>query len=180
MANNKDKNKENQAVSEDAVAENGADTLSGLELEELRAKAAEREQFLDLLQRSRAEFENYQKRAQKDREQERKYMYGAFVFDLLPVLDNLERTLNAAKQGGDTGPLVQGVAMVQNQFLDLLKRYGITRIDAEGKPFDPNIHQAVMQQESKEKPPNTVLQVLEHGYMNHDRVLRPAKVIVSK
>ena len=107
-------------------------------------------------------------------------MYGAFVFDLLPVLDNLERTLGAAKQAGESGPLVQGVAMVQNQFLDLLKRYGITRIDAEGKPFDPNVHQAVMQQETKDKPPNTVLQVLEHGYMNHDRVLRPAKVIVSK
>src|SRR5262245_12043159 len=138
-------NKQNQSVADEAAPDNGAETLSGLELEQLRAKAAEREQFLDLLQRSRAEFENYQKRAQKDREQERKYMYGAFVFDLLPVLDNLERTLNAAKQAGENGPLVQGVAMVQSQFLDLLKRYGIIRIDAEGKPFDPNLHQAVMQ-----------------------------------
>jgi len=175
-----EKNKENQTVADEAAPENGADTCSGLELEQLRAKAAEREQFLDLLQRSRADFENYQKRAQKDREQERKYMYGTFVFDLLPVLDNLERTLNAAKQAGENGPLVQGVAMVQSQFLDLLKRYGTTRIEAEGKPFDPNVHQAVMQQEDKTRPPNTVIQVLEHGYMNHDRVLRPAKVVVSK
>ena len=70
--------------------------------------------------------------------------------------------------------------MVQSQFLDVLKRYGITPIEALGKPFDPNVHQAVMQQENKEQPPNTVLQVLEPGYMIQDRALRPAKVIVSK
>ena len=99
--------------------------------------------------------------------------------DLLPVFDNLERTLHAAQQAGEKGALVQGVAMVQAQFLEQLKRHGITRIDAQGKPFDPNLHQAVMQQPSADVEPNTVLQVLEQGFMNHDRVLRPAKVIVS-
>ena len=158
---------------------NGAETVSGDELAKLRAKAAERDQFLDLLQRKQAEFENYQKRARQDREQERKYMYGPLVFDFLPVVDNLDRAMTAAKQAGETGPLVQGVAMVQNQFLELLKRYGITPIEAMGKLFDPNVHQAVMQQPGKEQPPNTILQVLEQGYMNQDRVLRPAKVIVS-
>src|SRR3989442_15227304 len=115
-----DNNKEQSLASEteDRADANGPEPVIPGEFEQLRAKAAEREQFLDLLQRSRADFENYQKRAQKDREQERKYMYGAFVFDLLPVLDNLERTLGAAKQAGESGPLVQGVAMVQNQFLD--------------------------------------------------------------
>src|SRR5262245_6019439 len=153
---------------------------SAEELDKLRAKAAERDQYLDLLQRTRAEFENYQKRAQKDREQERRYLFGTFVIDLLPVIDNLERALVAAEQAGEKGPLVQGVVMVQAQFLDLLKRYGITRIEAQDQPFDPNVHQAVMQQEAKDKPPSSVLQVLEQGYMNQDRVLRPAKVIVSK
>src|SRR5262249_45752561 len=150
------------------------------DLETLRARAAERDQFLDMLQRSRAEFENYQKRARKEREEERPYVYGPLAYDLLPVLDNLERAMAAARQAGETGPLVQGVALVQNQFLELLKRYGITRIEALGKPFDPNVHQAVMQQPSEKHPANTVLQVLEEGFMNHDRVLRPAKVIVSK
>jgi molecular chaperone GrpE len=158
---------------------NGADMVGGEELAKLRAKAAERDQYLDMLQRSRAEFENYQKRAQKDREQERRYMYGPLVFDFLPVLDNLDRAVVAAQQAGETGPLVQGVALVQNQFLELLKRYGITRIDALGKPFDPNIHQAVMQQPAKDQPANTVVQVLEQGFMNQDRVLRPAKVVVA-
>ena len=150
------------------------------DLEKLRALAAERDQFLDLLQRTQADFENYQKRIQRERLQERRYMYGPLVLDLLPVFDNLERAIAAAQEAGEKGPLVQGVAMVQTQFLDLLKRYGITAIDALGKPFDPNLHQAVMQQPAAEQPSNTVVQVLEQGFLNQDRVLRPAKVVVSK
>jgi molecular chaperone GrpE len=168
-------------------APNGAQAMSdaapgveGSELEALRKKAAECDQYLDLLHRTRAEFENYQKRVQKDRDQERRYMSGEVLSALLPVLDNLERAVAAAQQAGEKGPLVEGVAMVQNQFLELFKRFGVTRIDAQDKPFDPHLHQAVMQQEAADKPANTVVQVLEHGYLNQDRVLRPAKVIVSK
>lgn len=162
------------------AAENGESAGVGPEeLAELRKKAAERDQFLDLAQRSRAEFENYQKRSQRDREQERKYAYAPLAFDLLPVIDNLERALAAARQSGDAGALVQGVTMVHAQFLDLLRRHGITRIEAEGRPFDPNLHQALMQKPAEDVEPGTVVQVLEHGYMNQDRVLRPAKVIIS-
>ena len=150
------------------------------ELEGLRKRAAERDQFLELLQRTRADFENYQKRNQREREQERRYMYGPFVKDLLPVFDNLQRATAAAKQAGETGPLVQGVAMVQKQFLDLLKRYGITPIDPLGQPYDHNLAEAIAQVPSSGQPPNTVVQVIELGFMNHDRVLRPAKVVVSQ
>ena len=101
------------------------------------------------------------------------------MLDLLPALDNLERATAAAQQAGEKGPLVQGVAMVQNQLLDVFRRHGVTVIDAQGKPFDPHLHEAVMQQRAADRPPNTVLQVLEKGFMHHDRVLRPAKVIVS-
>ncbi len=171
-------------MSETNTGENGTSTLpeqaapgaDGAELESLRKKAAE---YLELAQRTRAEFENYQKRIQKDREQERRYMYGEFLRDLLPVLDNLERATSAAQHAGEKGPLVEGVAMVQNQFLELFKRYGVTRIEAMDKPFDPHLHQAVMQQ-AADKPTNTIVQVLENGYLVQDRVLRPAKVIVSK
>src|SRR5262249_26129428 len=141
--------------------------------------AQERDQFLSLLQRTQADFENYQKRNQREREQERRYWHGALCLDLLPVLDNLERTLAAARQGNETGPLVEGVGMVLNQLLDLLKRHGVTPIDPLGQPFDPNLHQAVMQRPSKAVPPNTITQVLERGFMIHDRVLRPARVAVS-
>jgi molecular chaperone GrpE len=149
-------------------------------LDELRSKAAERDTFKDLAQRTRAEFENYQKRNQRERDQERVFMAGQFVLDILPVLDNLERATAAARQAGETGPLVQGVAMVHQQFIDLLKRYEVAPMNAEGKPFDAGMHQALAQQPAADKPANTVIQVVEQGYMHRDRVLRPAKVVVSK
>lgn len=160
-------------------ATNNENTVTPEELETLRKHASERDQYLDLALRTKAEFENYQKRSQREREQERKYWYTPLALDLLPVLDNLERALAAAQQAGDAGPLSKGVAMVQTQFLDLLKRHGITRIDADNQTFDPNVHQAVMQKPTTEVEPGTVVQVLEQGFMNQDRVLRPAKVIVS-
>ncbi len=148
-------------------------------VEELRTKAAERDKYFDLWLREKAEFDNYQKRAQRDQLQERRYASLPLALDLLPVIDNLERATAAARQANETGPLVQGVAMVLTQFFEILRRHGITVIEAEGQPFDPNLHEAVMQQPNADKPPQTVLQVLERGFKIHDRVLRPAKVIVS-
>jgi molecular chaperone GrpE len=166
----------------DAGTQQAGDKLrDDLESLRARAEAAEqsRDEYLNLAQRTRADFENYQKRVQRDQAQERRYAEAPLALDLLPALDNLERATAAAKQAGETGPLVQGVAMVQSQLLDALRRHGITRIDAQGQPFDHNLHEAVMQQPSKDAPPGTVLQVLEHGYLIHDRLLRAAKVIVS-
>jgi molecular chaperone GrpE len=149
------------------------------DLESLRKRAAERDQYLDMLQRSRAEFENYQKRVNKDRDQERRYFASGILLDLLPVLDNLERASAAAQQAGEKGPLAEGIGMVLNQFMEFFKRNGVTRIEAQDQPFDPHLHQAVMQQPMPNKPANTVIKVLEQGYLNQDRVLRPAKVVVS-
>ncbi len=149
------------------------------DLEKIRKQAAERDQYLDLAARTRADFENYQKRMQREREQDRKYAFGPLALDLLPILDNLERAVTAAQQAAENGPLVEGVSMVVTQFLELLTRHGITRIDCQGKPFDPNLHQAIMQKPDDQVEPNTIVQVIEQGFMNQDRVLRPAKVIVS-
>jgi molecular chaperone GrpE len=137
----------------------------------------ERDQFQQLMLRTRADFDNYQKRAQRDLQEERRYALRPLVLDLLPAIDNLERALEAVKE---ESALSQGVAMVKTQLLEGLKRHGITRIAAVGQPFDPHQHEAVMQQPTADKPPNTVLQVLEPGYTYNDRVLRPSKVIVSK
>jgi molecular chaperone GrpE len=167
----------------DTATEPAGEQVRGdLEALRARAEAAEqsRDEYLTLAQRTRADFENYQKRVQRDTAQERRYAEAPLALDLLPALDNLERATAAAQQAGEKGPLVQGVAMVQNQLLDVLRRHGVTRIDAQGQPFDHDLHEAVMQQPSKDVPPNTVLQVLEHGYRIHDRLLRAAKVIVSK
>jgi molecular chaperone GrpE len=170
-----------EELSSEQGKDQAVDTLAEpAELEALRKRASERDQFLDLLQRTRADFENYQKRNQKDREQERRYMYSSLLFDLLPILDNLERAIAAAQQAGEKGPLAEGVGMVKGQFLELLKRYGVMPIEAQDKPFDPHLHQAVMQQPVADKPANTVVQVLERGYTHQDRVLRPARVVVSK
>lgn len=139
----------------------------------------ERDEYLALARQGRADFENYQKRAQRDLATERRYAQLPLAGDLLPALDNLERALNAARQAGDDGPLARGVALVQTQLLDVLRRHGVSRVEAQGQPFDPNRHEAVMQQPSAEVPPQTVLQVLENGYLLHERVLRPARVIVS-
>ncbi len=146
------------------------------DLEQLRAKAEERDKFLEMLQRTKADFDNYQKRMHRDLEQERKYQLAPLARDLLPALDNLDRALGAAKEDS---PLTQGVSMVQDQIVEVLKRHGITPIEAAGQAFDPNLHEAVLQQPSHQ-PPGTVLQVLEQGYQYHDRVLRPSKVVVSR
>jgi molecular chaperone GrpE len=154
--------------------------LDDLEALRQRTQAVEqeRDEFRNLLQRTRADFENYQKRVQRDLDQERRYWHGTLALDLLPILDNFDRAVEAARQAGESGPLMQGVALIQNQVLDVLRRHGITLIDALGKPFDPNLHQAVLQQPS-DQPPNTVVGVLEKGFMIHDRVLRPARVSVA-
>jgi len=161
----------------------GDGTTPGGEVAALRARAeaAEkaRDEYLDLAQRTRAEFENYQKRVQRDLTAERRYAQKPLAADLLPVIDNLERATAAARQAGETGPLVQGVGMVHHQLLDALRRHGVSRIEALGQPFDPHLHEAVMQQPSADHPAATVVQVFEPGYQIHDRVLRPAKVAVS-
>lgn len=174
-----------QATGSKSPNQNGGDGLDAAvaDLTGMRKRTAdlekERDELRDLVQRTRAEFENYQKRFQREVAQERRYAHLPFALELLPVLDNFERATAAAKQAGETGPLVQGVGMIRGQFLDVLRRHGIIPIEALHQPFDPNLHQAVMQQPSAEHPPNTVVQVLEQGFRIHDRVLRPASVVVS-
>jgi len=157
------------------ILANEADDLAA----RLQKAEAERDEFRALAKEKQAEFENYQKRFQRDLATERRFAQTPLASDLLPVLDNLERAIAAANKDGAGGALAQGVSMVQTQLLDILRRHGITRIEAQEQPFDPNLHQAVMQQPGKDQAPGTVLQVLEQGYMIHDRVLRPARVIVA-
>lgn len=148
-------------------------TESTNELEKLRELVVNYE---DQYLRSRAEFHNYQKRIKQDREQESKYGHAPMAFSLLPVLDNLKRAVDASKED-DT--INQGVKMVLSQLTDILKKHGVVQIEAEGKAFNAVYHQAIMQQPSDVEP-NTVIKVVEEGFMIHDRLLRPAKVIVSK
>ncbi len=149
------------------------------DLEDLRARDCERDQVLGLLRRARADFEDYQKRARREREEEHRYQHGPVVLDLLPVLDDLERALAAAERMGDAGPLAQGVALVRAMFLDALRRHGVTPVNALGQPFDPNLHHAVMRRAVAGQPVNVVVEVVKEGYRIHDRLLRPAEVVVG-
>lgn len=135
----------------------------------------ERERVLRL----QAEMENARKRYQRELQDELRYANLHLVRDLLTVGDNLTRALEAAEKAADASPLANGVKMVAKDFEQVLQRYHCVKIDAVGQPFDTAFHQAVGQQPSTEHPPHTVLQVVQAGYRLHDRVVRPALVIVS-
>jgi molecular chaperone GrpE len=166
-----DETPDNEAVVE-------ADPLADMQK---RAEDAERkrDEYFSLWRQAQADYENAHRRNQRDREVEQKFRSERLALDLLPAIDNLERALDAAHEAGEGGALEKGVALVRNQLLDALKKHGITPIDALGKPFDPNYHQALAQVPAPGKAPNTVIQVAEPGYSMHDRVLRVAKVIIS-
>jgi molecular chaperone GrpE len=150
------------------------------ELESLRTRLTAVEQDLHNHKLRLADFENARKRLLRDTEAERKYASENLIKDLLVALDNLDRALDAAKAAGDTGPLVAGVSATAKQFLDVLARHGVTRIECgPGTVFDPNLHQAVMEQPTNDYEPGQVVQVLQQGFVLHDRVLRPASVVVA-
>jgi molecular chaperone GrpE len=152
----------------------------GSDVEAIRAKQTAMEQELNNYKLRLADYENARKRLIRDVEVEKKYAAEPLAHDLLNVIDNLDRALTAAQAAGDGGPLVQGVSATATQFLEILKRHGITRIEcAPGALFDARYHQAVMQQPTSEFEPGHVVQVLQQGFMLHDRVLRAASVIVA-
>ncbi len=178
MADDRTTRKDGPTVA-DAGADGAEPNNRAADGDALAKAQQQRDEYLDLLKRERADFENYQKRAAREREEERRYAAAPLARDLLPAFDNLQRAVDAARQVNEQGPLVQGVAATQAQLLQILARYGIKPIEALHQPFDPNKHEAVMQQPSGDHPPGTVLQVLQQGFTIHDRVLRPATVVVS-
>jgi molecular chaperone GrpE len=149
-------------------------------LEEARAAA---DQARDQALRAQAESENVRRRAQRDVENAHKFGLERFVNDLLPVVDNLERAVDAARsQAGDgaAAAIADGVELSLKLFIDTLARAELKQLDPVGEPFDPKFHQAVSMVESADAEPNSVLQVLQKGYTLNGRLVRPAMVMVSK
>lgn len=164
----------------DAAGTSGAEGLEGASLEEqLAATRLERDESRDRFLRAQAELENYRRRMQRELAEERRYAALPIVRDLLPVIDNFQRALDAARNSDRAADLIEGLEMVIRQLEETLIRHGTTPIAAHGEPFDPNLHEAVQQIPSADQPPMTVLQELERGYLLHDRVVRPSKVIVA-
>ncbi len=153
--------------------DSGADETTTILLDKLRIAEAE-------VLRGRAEMENFRKRMQRDSDQQLKFANVPIVRDLLDVIDNLNRALESARgDESNAKALIEGVQMVSQQFTDVLAKHGCKAIDAVGTDFDPNIHQAIAQMPSPQFAAGKVAQQLALGFMLHDRVIRPAQVIVS-
>jgi len=162
---------------QDADTPDGADEAPEETVEGLRA---ERDDLMARLQRTAADYANYQKRIQRDIGEARSFANSELIGQLLGVLDDMERALHAAAENhGQDDPLFTGMQLVHDKALDVLGSFGLEIIDAVGKPFDPEAHSAMMQQPDDEHPPQTVLQELQRGYTLKGRTLRPSAVIVS-
>ena len=167
---------------QDLTAEAIADAMSSDAGSPLAGTADLQTKIDDLqnrLLRTQADMDNFRRRTYREQEDARKFESLRLVRDILPGLDGLNRAIGSAEQTGDLQNLLDGIRMVANQFKDILKAHSAEPIDALGKPFDPNLHEALTQVPSADVEPMTVLQVVEMGYRLHDRVVRPARVIVS-
>jgi molecular chaperone GrpE len=142
--------------------------------EELEAARRERDQYLDALQRLKAEFENSRKRQERERVRVLSMASESLVQELLPVLDNLDRALEA---GGD---IREGVQATRDQLADVLGDEGLLPVASDGQPFDPNVHEAVMGQVSEEHEEGTIIQTFQRGYLLNGKPIRTAKVVVAK
>jgi molecular chaperone GrpE len=157
-------------------------SLSPQELDQLKAQADKAKEYHDLLLRTAAEFDNYKKRVIREKQESAKLAHESILQKLIPVLDNFEMALAATgnAQNVSVQSVQTGVNMILQQLKGVLKDAGLEEIDANGQKFDPNIHEALSQQESADVQEGQVLQQLRRGYKLRDRLLRPAGVIVAK
>jgi len=170
------------AAAADPVAEPAAATAAdgGAIAADLDAARAEAESYLDDLRRLQAEFDNYRKRMMREQTVRVASASQALVARLLPVLDNFELAVSAAEQSRDFDRMLKGVEMVFGELREVLQSEGLVRIEAEGKPFDPERHEAVVAVEQEGVEPGTVVDVVRAGYELRGKVLRPAMVKVAK
>jgi molecular chaperone GrpE len=158
------------------VVEQPENVEETVEVDELAEVTRERDEYLDSLRRLKAEFENYRKRAARDQESLVARAHERLVKELLPVLDDLARALEAAERH-EEAQLEEGVRLVHRQLAAVLAKEGLAEIEAEGA-FDPNVHEALLSQPS-DAPEGSVIEVIQKGYTLGDRVLRPARVVVA-
>jgi molecular chaperone GrpE len=171
---------EEVAASEAADAGAEGDTEASLD-DELSQLQEDLLAARDAALRAQADAQNVKRRAEQDVEKARKFALERFASDLLPVVDNLERALEAAS-GDDEAikPIAEGVELTLKSFIDVLGKNKVDVVDPQGEPFDPNLHQAITMIENKEVEPNTVTAVMQKGYSLNGRLIRPAMVMVSK
>ncbi len=186
-AGGKSVNNEEEAVEviQDETGQDGAENedeivLTKEEVNELRKKVEESDSLLDKLLRTRAEFMNYQKRMRKENENIAQYAIQDLVLDLLPEFDNFERAIKLAENPKNVDKFVEGIKLIETQLFKVLGKYGVKPIETTDKPFDPKLHEAVIEEENNELPHHTVIEELQRGFLLKERVIRPSKVKVSK
>ncbi len=174
LTNEEPKNDQNESVNEsqDSEQESLKDQVKQLE--------TENEELKNKYLRTQADFDNFRRRTQKERENDLKYKSQELVGEILPVLDNFERALQTEVSGEGSQSFVDGVKMVYNQLNQALEKAGVEEIQAENEEFDPNMHQAVMQVSEEGYESNQIVEVLQKGYKLKDRVIRPAMVKVNE
>lgn len=148
-------------------------------IEETKRQLAEEK---DRLLRMYAEFDNYRKRAAREAQDSRKYANESLIRAILPVVDNLERAMTSAEATGDaaSSPILEGVRLTHRDLMGVLEKFNVTPVQAMGEPFNPSFHEAVGQEPSTEHPDNIVIREYQKGYLLHERLVRPAMVVVSK
>jgi len=175
--------REAEAAVDAREAERSAQARAPSALEqELAALREENAQLKERWIRLQADFDNLRKRALREKQETLAYGHENVVKDLLPVVDNLERAIEhaSASSGADFESMLQGVELVRRELLGVLAKHGVGAIEAEGEAFDPNVHEALAQLEDEKVPAGRVARVLQKGYRLRDRLLRPARVLVSK
>jgi len=157
-------------------------TITPEQLKELKERAAKADENWERLLRTTADFDNFKKRAAREKQEAIKFANEGLIQKLVPILDNFDMALSAAQNAtGEAGQSLQtGVNMISQQLKNVLSEAGLEEVDAAGKAFDPNFHEAVSQKETAEAPEGHVIQQLRKGYKLRDRLLRPASVVVAK
>jgi molecular chaperone GrpE len=180
---NEETDKTDVAVENGTVEMPAPKILSPEEIAELKEKALKSDEHWERLLRTTSDFENFKKRAAREKQEAIKYANEKLLEKLIPVLDNFEMALAAtesAQASQSTDSLKTGVKMIHSQLKTVLTDSGVQEIDAAGQKFDPNLHEAVSQQESNEVDEGNVLQQLRKGYKFNERLVRPATVVVAK
>lgn len=154
--------------------------LTSEEFKALEDKAKKSDEYFDRLLRLQADFDNYKKRLEKDRAEFMKFANEGIIAEILKILDDFERAVEAGKTKHDFDILYKGVEMIHKDLVEFLKQEGIKEIEAKGKPFNPHEHEAMMQEETDAHPEDSVIEELQKGYVLNGRVIRPAKVKVAK
>ena len=172
------KKKETERIPPANPAPPSAASTAGTEQGELGDLQADLDRFRDLALRSQADFENYKKRAAREKEEAIKYANTSLLERLVAIVDNFELGLDAAKGEGEQSPVYSGMTLVSKQLNDFLTENGLQPIEAEGKKFDPNLHEAIAHQAS-DFPEETIIRQIRRGYRFKDRLLRPSQVVVS-